>query len=267
MLHFRSYVICTSPRSGSTLLCKLLQEVGTAGFPGSHFHAPSLEAWLGYYGLNGAEFTNTQEALKAVVKSARKRGMRKSSVFGLRMQGHSFKYFLGQLHSLYPTLESDKERIEAAFGRSLFVHLTRENKLDQAISYVRATQSGLWHRAADGTELERLSKGQDPVFDRATISAQLEASKCMDAAWTDWFATENITPLRVSYSELSAAPYETCNRVLSALGLDRVDDTRRQPPVAKLADRVNREWAERYLSDADCQPARDRPPDTTKGRR
>ena len=38
MADFEAYVICTSPRSGSTLLCKLLVATGVAGLPASHFH-------------------------------------------------------------------------------------------------------------------------------------------------------------------------------------------------------------------------------------
>ncbi|MBT6203829.1 MAG: sulfotransferase, partial [Rhodospirillaceae bacterium] len=42
MARYQSYVICTSPRSGSTLLCSLLAATGLAGNPCSHFHDPSI---------------------------------------------------------------------------------------------------------------------------------------------------------------------------------------------------------------------------------
>ena len=64
MAQFQSYVICTSPRSGSTLLCRLLREAGNAGFPDSHFHAPDVEKWLGYYGLRSDQFSTSKDALK-----------------------------------------------------------------------------------------------------------------------------------------------------------------------------------------------------------
>jgi LPS sulfotransferase NodH len=46
MAKFDSYVICTSPRSGSTLLCKMLTSTGAAGKPDSYFFGTSLEEWL-----------------------------------------------------------------------------------------------------------------------------------------------------------------------------------------------------------------------------
>jgi len=246
---YNSYMICTSPRSGSTLLCRLLREAGNAGFPESHFHAPSLEKWLGDYGFRNDEFSTRQDALKAVFKSAHEHGKGASGVFGLRLQRHSFDFFIEQLSILYPSLPDDNSRIDAAFGNTLFVHLTRENKLDQAISYAKAKLSGLWHMAPDGTELERLSEPKEIVYDAEAIAAQLALSEQMETEWEEWFATKKIKPLRVTYGELSAAPYATLGRILKALGLECEQREEITPPVAKLADATNHEWAERFRSE------------------
>ncbi len=139
--------------------------------------------------------------------------------------------------------------MEAAFGRILFVHLTRENKLDQAISYVKAKQSGLWHKATDGTEIERLTEPKELVYDAAAITAQLELSKQMDEDWEEWFADQKIKPFRITYDELSAAPYATLTRILKTLGMDPEQKSEVAPPLAKLADETNREWAERFRTE------------------
>ncbi len=246
---FRSYVICTSPRSGSTLLCRLLRESGNAGFPESHFHAPSLEKWLSYYDLQNAQFSERQDALSAVFNAAFERGKGESNIFGLRLQRHSFDFFIAQLNVLYPSIPDDKSRMNAAFGSTLFVHLSRENKLDQAISYVKAKQSGLWHMAPDGTELERLSEPKEPVYDAAAIATQLALLEQMETEWNEWFTTEKIEPLRVTYKELSAAPYATLVRILGALGLECDPKDEMTPPIAKLADAINADWAERFQSE------------------
>lgn len=246
MKQFQSYIICTSPRSGSTLLCRLLREVGDAGFPGSHFHEPSLEKWLGEYGFRKDQFSVPKDALMAVFQAAKEYGKGKSNIFGLRLQRHSFGFFIEQLSVLYPSLPDDKSRINAAFGNTLFIHLTRENKLDQAISYVRAEQSGLWHMAPDGTEIERLSEPKELAYDATAIASQVELSEQMETDWETWFRKEGIRPLRVTYSELSAAPYATLMRVLESLGLGHEQKAEITPPTAKLADAINRQWAERF---------------------
>ncbi len=249
MTSINSYIICTSPRSGSTLLCKLLSNAENAGFPDSHFHAPSLDKWLGYYGLRNDAFGTTHDALRAVFRAALERGRGTCDIFGLRLQRHSFDYFMEQLSVLYPSLPSEKSRISAAFGSTLFVHLTRENKLDQAISYVKAKQSGLWHMAADGSELERLSEPKEPVYDATAIAAQLELFSQMDAEWEEWFDRERIEPLRVTYDQLAADPYATLVRVQRALGVDSAARAEVTPPTAKLADMINQKWAERFRSE------------------
>ncbi len=166
----QSYILCTSPRSGSTLLCGLLKATQRCGLPDSHFHEPSLQAWLGYYDLEDVAFATRADAVGAVVKAARAYGQDGTDMFGLRLQRQSAAFFFDQLAHLHPQLTGDAARIDAAFGRTAYLYLTRDNKLDQAISYVKATQSGLWHRAPDGTEVERLSAHRDPVYDRAGLS-------------------------------------------------------------------------------------------------
>jgi LPS sulfotransferase NodH len=47
-----SYIICTMPRSGSTLLCKLLASTGRTGNPNSFYHrAEFMREWAAEWGL------------------------------------------------------------------------------------------------------------------------------------------------------------------------------------------------------------------------
>ncbi|QBX99566.1 sulfotransferase [Rhodophyticola sp. CCM32] len=246
---YTSYIICTSPRSGSTLLCRMLAATGRSGQPDSHFHKPSLSSWLKTFALSAADFASDRDALKAIFEVARKRGTGDTGIFGLRLQRGSFDYFMQQAGLLYPDQKSDLDRIQAAFGSTLFIHLTRENKLDQAISIVKATQTGLWHRAADGTELERLSAPQDPVYDADEIAGQLAGLSALDTAWKTWFEREKLHPLRISYEALSDDPAGMLAKILEALGLDQDMAQDIEPPVAKLADATNRIWAERFRAE------------------
>ena len=169
MATYDSYVICTSPRSGSTLLCKLLASSGVAGNPDSWFHSPSVSDWLGYYNLTPEPSLDERDLLELSFRSAIAEGTQGKGLFGLRMQHHSFAFFRQKLALLHPELPNDIERFRAAFGRTLFIHLTRQDKVEQAVSYVKANQSGLWHAAPDGTELERLSPPADPVYSAREI--------------------------------------------------------------------------------------------------
>lgn len=246
---FPSYVICTSPRSGSTLLCALLKATGVAGRPGSHFHEPSLDEWLEDYRLEGTAFASREDALRAVFAAAREKGEGGTGVFGLRLQRGSFRFFMGAADAIYPGRSSDVERIEAAFGPTLFIHLRRADKLAQAVSRVMAEQTGLWHRAADGSELERLAPAQAPRYDREAIARHMAEQAALDGEWEDWFAREDVSPLSITYDELAADPQGALARVLEALGLDPSLARDVQPPTRKLADATSREWMERFTAE------------------
>lgn len=134
MPKFDSYVICTSPRSGSTLLCKLLAATGISGNPGSYFHRPSIAEWLAYFEPAADASRPEADILATIFRAAIAKGSGDTSMFGLRLQRHSFDFFVQKLAVLHPERSSDLQRIEAAFGQTLFLHLTRLDKVEQAVS-------------------------------------------------------------------------------------------------------------------------------------
>jgi trehalose 2-sulfotransferase len=246
---YKSYVICTSPRSGSTLLCKLLAATGVAGNPDSYFHRPSISDWLADLGLAHDPSASDREVLQAVFRAAISKGTLGAGVFGLRLQRHSFDLFAEILAVLYPRRPNDITRFQAAFGRTLFVHLTRRDKVAQAVSYVKARQTGLWHARPDGTELERLSPPRNPLYDAREIRTCLDEMIAHDDKWEHWFAASGIDPLRITYEGLSADPTMTLRAILARLELETEAAENVDPAVAKLADDTNRDWAARFRSE------------------
>ncbi|MGJ8535483.1 MAG: Stf0 family sulfotransferase [Alphaproteobacteria bacterium] len=249
MAKYQSYVICTSPRSGSTLLCKLLAATGISGNPNSYFHNPSIADWTRSLDLAPDQDTAERDVLRAVFGAVRARGTDDTGIFGLRVQRKSFDFLIQKMNVLHPGLNSDAERFQAAFGNTLFIHLTRSNKLEQAISLVKATQTGLWHKAPDGTELERASSPKEPVYDADEIALHLANLTALDEDWKTWFANETIDPFQLSYDMLSADPAGELARILEALGLDTAAANGIRPGVAKLADLTSRDWQDRFLAE------------------
>ncbi len=249
MARYQSYIICTSPRSGSTLLCKLLAATGVAGKPGSYFHNPSISEWLNDYDLHPKSNATDREVLNLIFDEVRQLGTADTGMFGLRVQRGSFDFLIRQLALLHPDCSSDVERFHAAFGNTLFIHLSRANKLEQAVSFVKATQTGLWHQAPDGTELERLSAPQEPAYDRELIARHLSELSALDDQWAAWFADADAAQLKITYEDLSADPGAVLRDVLEALGLDAAAADGVGPGVAKLADETSRAWIERFQAD------------------
>ncbi|MFK7856214.1 MAG: Stf0 family sulfotransferase [Granulosicoccus sp.] len=249
MSHYQSYILCTSPRSGSTLLCRLLAATGKSGIPDSHFHSPSISDWMRYYDIDADNTKTEHDLLSEIFQAARFRGTGNTGMFGLRMQRQSFGYFIKKLCVLINCCSSDSERIQTLFGRTQFIHLTRENKLEQAISYVKASQTGLWHQARDGTELERLSARKSPYYSADEIERKLKDFTDMDEGWESWFVDEGLNPLRICYEDLSNDPLGVTGQLLEYLGLNRKLSIGLELPVAKLADETNSYWASRFRSD------------------
>ncbi len=249
MKNYQSYIICTSPRSGSTLLCKLLAVTGKSGNPESYFHNPSISDWLSNLDLSPKHSGRECYVLNAIMDAVRERGTGNTGMFGLRLQRKSFDFLIEKIGVLHPGLSSDAKRFQAVFGNTLFIYLTRDNKLEQAISFVKATQSGLWHRAPDGTELERLSAPKELVYDADEIARHLVGLTALDNDWEDWFAGEKIDRMCVSYTELSDDPKEVLARILDRLGVGREVAKGIRPAVAKLADATNQNWMKRFLAE------------------
>ena len=243
---YDAYVVCTTPRSGSTLLCSLLAATGRAGRPGSHFHGPSVDGWARSFGLAVDPAASRRDVLARIVAAAIERGRGGTDLFGLRLQHHGLDFLLRQLAILHPDVAGDAARMRTAFGRTLFVHLTRADRIGQAVSHVRADQTGLLHRAADGTELERLGPPASLRYDPEAIRARIREALAGNRRWTDWFAAEGILPVSVTYESLSARPAEVVADLLERLGLDRAVADGARPGVTKLADETSRRWVERF---------------------
>lgn len=238
------YMICTSPRSGSTLLCRLLRETGVAGRPGSYFHGETLEAWA-----KNLDLPNDPPDIKQIIEIALKKGRAGGVVFGVRQQSHSFA-LLCQTLERAQSEQTDRQRLEAVLGPLRYIHLTRPDKLHQAISLIRAEQSGIWHRNADGSIYEKLSPRRSDGYDFAAIHAQIAELEAADKAWCAWFHREGIEPLTITYDELSKDPNGALAQVLEWIGLSRTHAENIQPLTQKLADETTAQWLARYRSEA-----------------
>lgn len=243
-----SYIVCTSPRSGSTLLCRMLAATGVAGDPESLFYRPALDDWMTRLNVH-AQGTTERECLDMIMRAAIRRGRGETPVFGLRQQRPSFDFLCRQLAILHPGAETDLDRIERTFGPTRFIHLTRPDKLDQAVSYLKAQQTGLWHVAADGSEWERTAPPRAPVYDAARISDCVGMLDGYDRGWNAWFHREGIEPVRITYDELSDAPGATLRLVLERLGLDPRAADGIEPEVGRMADTTSRDWIVRFRAE------------------
>ena len=140
----QSYIICATPRSGSTLLCDLLTDTGIAGRPNSFFRRESILEWADDFNVSAVEWDEDHQFDQAYLAAVLQEGEAGTPVFGMRLMWESVAELSKRLESFYPVLPSDSARFRSAFGSPRYLHLTREDKVAQAVSLLRAEQSGLW---------------------------------------------------------------------------------------------------------------------------
>ena len=186
----------------------------------------------------------------AYLNAAIAAGKGATDIFGLRLMRENLDELSAILDAIHPGLSSDKARFGKAFGRILYMHLSREDKLAQAVSLIKAEQTGLWHIAPDGTEIERVGPPGEPRYDFERIKGEVGELEAYDAAWNVWFAWQDIAPLRIGYERLASNPAATLISICEALGVQppRTDDIR--PGVARLSDATSLDWMRRYRLDA-----------------
>lgn len=132
--------------------------------------------------------------------------------------------------------------LSAAFGQTRFVCLRRGDVIAQAVSLLRAEQTGVWSGTAD----ERQVPTAEPGFDFGQARDLVLQIEDDNAAWEAWFTAEGIQPYRVLYEELDADPVRVASRVLSFLGLDLPAGREITVQHKRLADDLNARWIENY---------------------
>ncbi|MEP5729672.1 MAG: Stf0 family sulfotransferase [Sulfitobacter sp.] len=242
----QAYILCSNPRSGTTLLCDLLSQTGIAGRPNSFFREKSLEDWCEDWGVDGPIDLNNREFSDRYFRAMYQEGLGGTATFGLRLMGPDLRLACDWTRRYFPETKSDLAAFKAMFGEVRFIHLVREDKLAEAVSYIRAEQTGLWHGLPDGTALEEMPIERPDGYDEQAITERMENLREFDVAWERWFREQGITPLRITYDALSKAPQNVLGDVLSFVGLEPSCAKDIRPGVRKLADATNAVWIKRY---------------------
>lgn len=264
----RSYLVCATPRSGSTLLCRLLDQTGHAGHPEEYFEA------LTHSGLprQPEEYFDRKRHANIVERLAYREmpnpqsraepnplwdpddygpylqwvlehGTTPNGVFGAKLMWGYLGDFVALLRSIDRLSDLTVPGMLAdVFPDLRYVQITREDKVRQAVSLWRAVQTQAWRREADDGAGERA----EPEFSFRAINYLMRLLTAHDAAWDAYFLGLGHTPLKVTYEELAAAPEATIERVLAHLDLDPLVLPAPDAPRLKVqSDQLSEDWVRR----------------------
>src|SRR6478752_853150 len=113
-----SYIICATPRSGSTMLCDLLADTGLAGKPASYYRRQSIPRWIDRLGLASPSGPGDIVFERSYLTAVMTAGSGDTGIFGLRLMWESMPELLARLTLVFPQPKSDLGRLEAAFGET-----------------------------------------------------------------------------------------------------------------------------------------------------
>jgi len=229
-----SYIVCFTPRCGSTLLCETLYNTGVAGQPDEYFETEDKPIWERSWGVS-----TFAEYLAAAVKQ----GTTPNGVFGIKM-GWSQLVDLADEIKQHPADEelSVCDRLNAVFPNLHYIWIKRENKVRQAISLVKAKQTGVWTVTADSSP-RPMGK---TAFSFQLIDLMVYELEAQDAAWKRYFKKYNIQPLVVIYEDLVSNSEKTALQILKELGIPTEQVTFAPNRLRQQADEESEEWVQRY---------------------
>ena len=229
-----SYLLCGTPRTGSTLLCDLLDSTGVAGHPASYFRAPDQEQWAARFGV-----PVTQGSLDygAFVDGAVREGTTANGVFAARVMWGTMGALVGGLDASRSD-RRDTVVLTGRFGPLVMVHLRRRDVVAQAVSWARAEQTGHWQQ---GDEVSG-----EPRLDLAQVDGLVRTIGEHDAAWSDWFLRHDVRPHVVTYEDLVTDPRRAVQGILDRLEVELPPGWRPVSACARQSDATNEEWIRRY---------------------
>ena len=210
------YVIASQPRSGSHYLAHLLRSTGQAGVPLEYFHSTHWKQW----GKRCGQY-NPLSAFKIMCQLR----TTPNGVFGFKAHWKQFQY-------------ACHLRLEPQLQNASFIQITRDDLLGQAISLVIASQTGAW--------IHDHEQQRHPEYSFAAIQNALRQLTAERAEWDLFFASTGITPVRITYEDLTSHLDETMHRVCSHIDVD-------WSPASVATTQVQRtdrsgEWRERFLT-------------------
>jgi LPS sulfotransferase NodH len=280
----RSYIVCATPRSGSTLVCHALNETGVAGRPEEYFEAlrhsgrprrpeeyflgiedQSIRDHLGERGIGSDPPPRSplwsRAAYDRYLEWAFEAGTTANGVFGAKLMWGYFGDFVSLVRNIPEYRDVPlADLLSEVFPELTFVRIVRANKVRQAVSLWKAVQTATWRedQASAGAAYSVEDEGSPPYrsfieehrpqlrFHYGAIDHLLKHLLIEEASWDAFFEHSGIKPVLVLYENF-AADYETSTlNLLDRLDLAPPEGFDFEPRMKKQSDAINDDWTKRY---------------------
>jgi LPS sulfotransferase NodH len=181
-------------------------------------------------------------------------GTTPNGVFGLKLLWHQSPALIAKLKAALPSMADAGDAsihtlLQAKLGAApRYVWLRRRNKLAQAISYLRASRTGLWRSTDKGNR--DVANETALEFDFDTIARYLQGVNEFDAQWQSFFRRHRLKVLMIVYENFISSYEVTIANALDFLGIPREGVTVAPPRLERQSDALSAEWEQRFIETA-----------------
>lgn len=234
----KSYIIFTTPRTGSYLLCDLFAQTRALGKP-NEFLNPVLEP----------RFTDKwnipSDPKLEYIAGLKKHTSTRNKVFGIKITARQLMGFEKNMGEELPNL-SLAEALQKAFPDAKFIRLVRDNKIKQAISLAKAQQNKVWrlNKDAEGPKrIEQVNYAEGEI--KKSLNLILKQERYLDSVINDC----GKQTLSFSYEQVTGDTASVIENSLDFLSVSsKLDISTIQPGTKKLSNTQSDKWYQSFLS-------------------
>jgi len=232
-----NYVICCNGRSGSHLLFSLLKNTGIAG--------NGLCEKMHERHIEEAQIDWEKKDVKKFIEEIFESGRTPNGVSGFSLKGRQLRHFAHVLQRSKRHRGMSEEDILSCFPllNIRYIWLTRKNKVEHAVSWLKAEQTAVWWvKRGEGEKGMR----KNPIFDFGGIVGRMVEFERREKKWKKFFEKNGIFPLRIEYEEYVKDFKGTVVKILEYLGVPLPASLEISPDFLKQADAVSQDWVRKY---------------------
>ena len=201
------YVICTTPRSGSNLLCNLLESSGVMGQPKEFLNLDSVV--LPFAQPNNLIDSESRIYLDTYLDNVVNKFSSKNNVFGMKLLFDQFEPYM-ELNVIRQFIPQFK-----------FIWLLRKDVLSQAISQHIARETNEWtsFNEQNNQEKENKSRREFVDYDENKIGSFLKKLAKDNLNWIEFFSVNQLDYLPVTYEDLLQDTNQVCHNICNFCGV------------------------------------------------
>ncbi|NEQ98385.1 MAG: hypothetical protein F6K30_16975 [Cyanothece sp. SIO2G6] len=259
----RSYIICSTGRSGSTLLSKTLVKLEQFGNPDEYFHHMNIEE---------LQLKKKPERFIPYFESVLDKGLSANGTFAIKMHWWQLNDFLETTRQL-DVFEgmTDIEILNSAFPNLKFIYIWRQDMVAQAVSTEVALQTGVWMQGVNSSvssyafkvnsaEVPNIAPNMKNIEQESAKLAQTSVKfrplriykweqkfKDQNRRWQQFFAKHQLEYHELTYERLTHNFEQEMTDVIRFLELEtEVDLSLLKMPTKRQANAVNEQFATYY---------------------